>query len=174
MGGVGNVILKRDYDGVTLGTRYGGATDGGLITREYTATAGATWSTGGLITTWKKSAAGPIYSDQRDYTRNLSTPTTLYPRSDLRSGLLSIHQALGSDVELRLDAFRTQREQLSYYPAIPTQFYPATANTTTTFVSPSVEMWLPNDWSMSLAGTWGKDDTFSGLSIRVAHQEEHE
>jgi hypothetical protein len=30
-----NVILKCDFDGVILGTRYGGATDGGLITREW-------------------------------------------------------------------------------------------------------------------------------------------
>ncbi|MEW9625810.1 TonB-dependent receptor plug domain-containing protein [Rhodanobacter geophilus] len=165
VGGVGNVILKRDYNGVTLGTRYGGATDGGLITHEYTAAAGTNWSTGGLIATWKKSAGDPIYSDQRDYTRDLSTPTTLYPQNALRSGLLSIHQAMGDLVELQLDTFRTEREQLSYYTAIPTQFYPATAKTTTTFVSPSAEVSLPNDWTMSLAGTWGKDDTISGLSI---------
>ena len=53
VGGVANVILKPDYDGVALGARYGGATDGGLATREYTATAGTTWASGGLIATLK-------------------------------------------------------------------------------------------------------------------------
>src|SRR6185312_1209522 len=165
VGGVGNVILKRDYDGVTLGTGYGGATDGGLITRDYTATAGTYWSTGGFIATWKKSAGQPIYSDQRDYTQGLSRPTTLYPQNDLHSGLFSIHQSLGSRLELHLDAFKTRRDQLRFYTAIPTQFYPATSKTTTTFVAPSAEIALPNDWTLSLAGTWGKDDTVSGLSI---------
>ncbi|EIL98360.1 TonB-dependent receptor [Rhodanobacter thiooxydans] len=165
VGGVGNVILKRDYDGVTLGTSYGAATDGGLTTRDYTATAGTYWRTGGFITTWKKSTGQPIYSDQRDYTHGLPTPTTLYPQNDLHSGLLSIHQSVGSRLELQLDAFRTRREQLRYYTAIPTRFYPATSKTTTTFVAPSAEIALPNDWTLSLAGTWGKDDTLSGLSI---------
>src|SRR5690606_28265351 len=35
VGGVGNVVLKRDYQGVAVGLRYGGATEGGLATREY-------------------------------------------------------------------------------------------------------------------------------------------
>jgi iron complex outermembrane recepter protein len=165
VGGVGNVILKRDYNGVTLGTRYGGATDGGLITREYTATAGTRWSNGGLIAAWKKASSDPIYADQRDYTHQLFNPTTLYPQSDLRSGLFSIHQSMGSRVELRVDALRTEREQLSYYTAISRQFYPATSKTTTSFVSPSVEISLPNDWTMSMGGAWGKDDIVSGLSI---------
>ena len=38
VGGVGNVILKRDFEGVQVGARYGRATDGGLATREYTVT----------------------------------------------------------------------------------------------------------------------------------------
>ena len=167
VGGVGNVILKRDFDGVTLGTRYGGAIDGGLITREYAVTAGTTWSSGGLIATWKKASNDPIYSDQRDYISHLFNPTTLYPQNDLRSGLLSIHQSIGSRVELQVDTFRTRREQLTYYTAIANQFYPATSDTTTSFVSPGIEISLPNDWTASVGGTWGKDDIISGLSIGV-------
>src|SRR3546814_2275030 len=44
VGGVANVVLKRDFDGFALGARYGTATDGGLATREYPATAGHVWS----------------------------------------------------------------------------------------------------------------------------------
>src|SRR3546814_3440533 len=74
-------------------------------------------------------------------------PTTIYPGSDLKSGLLSIHQSIGEDIELRLDALRTERDQkrfsgrvdryLSYYPS-----------TTTSMISPSVEFSLPRDWSL--------------------------
>src|SRR3546814_894219 len=55
VGGVINVMLKRDFDGVAVGTRYGKATEGGLATHDYNVTAGTTWSTGGLIATDRKS-----------------------------------------------------------------------------------------------------------------------
>src|SRR3546814_11491661 len=83
-------------------------------------------------------------------------PTTIYPGSDLKSGLLSIHQSIGEDIELRLDALRTERDQkrfsgrvdryLSYYPS-----------TTTSMISPSVEFSLPRDWSLTIGGSHGKD-----------------
>lgn len=165
VGGVGNVILKRNYEGVTLGTRYGGATDGGLATREYSATAGANWSSGGLIAAWKKTSGDPVYADQRGYTAHLFNPTTLYPQNDLRSGLLSVHQSIGSRVELQMDALQTRREQFAYYVAVPTQFFPAEADTSTTFVSPSATISLPNDWTLTLGGAWGKDESISGLSL---------
>src|SRR5690606_41548850 len=60
VGGVGNVILKREYAGVAAGVRYGRASGGGQATREYTLTAGATWSGGGLIATHKDLSADPI------------------------------------------------------------------------------------------------------------------
>ncbi|OOG57863.1 TonB-dependent receptor [Rhodanobacter sp. B05] len=162
VGGVGNVILKRDFDGVTVGTRYGGATDGGLVTRNYNATAGTRWSTGGLIATWMKTSTDPIYAADRSYTDYLSDPRTIYPGSDLRSGLLSVHQSLGDHVELHLDALRTEREQDNYFYVRSTPPYSHIAtDTTTTLVSPSVEFFMPNDWTLTVGGTWGKSKAHS-------------
>ncbi len=155
VGGVGNVILKRDYEGVTAGTRLGKATQGGLASREYAITAGATWRSGGLIATYKDVSVDPIYSSQRAYTEQLVDPSTLYPGSDLRNGLLSAHQSLGDAVELRLDALRSERGQLHLYNWSGRNSR-VTPNTTTTLVSPSIEVWLPNDWSLSLDGTFGR------------------
>ncbi len=159
VGGVGNVILKRDYVGATVGALYGGATDGGLSTREYTATAGAAWSNGGLIATYKYATAEPIRASQRDYTADMPPPTTIYPGSRLRSGLLSGHQSLGDAVELRLDALRTQREQLSdsYYSSAASYYSRYAPETTTTLVAPAIEASLANDWQLSLGAAWGRD-----------------
>src|SRR3546814_18820288 len=84
-------------------------------------------------------------------------PKTIDPGSDLKSGLLSIHQTIGEDIELRLDALRAERDQkrfsgrvdryLSYYPS-----------TTTSMISPSVEFSLPRDWSLTIGGYHGKDE----------------
>lgn len=158
VGGVVNVILKRDFDGITVGTRYGVATDGGLITREYSATAGSNWATGGLIATWKKAENGPVYSDQRGYTRSMYRPSTLWPKNDLRSGLLSLHQAFGDAVELRLDLLTSERGLLTYssYSSIYYRYFPTTKSN---FVAPSLKVGLPNDWTLTLSAALGKDKT---------------
>lgn len=157
VGGVGNVILRRDFEGVTAGARYGGATDGGLITREYDVTAGTTWRSGGLIATYKDTSVDPIYSNQRSYTTQLVEPSTLYPGSDLHSGLLSAHQSLGDFAELRLDALKLERDQLHWYGVGGTSSQ-VKPDTTTTLISPSLEVWLSNDWSLSLGATSGRDE----------------
>ncbi|MCD9006333.1 TonB-dependent receptor [Luteimonas sp. XNQY3] len=155
VGGVGNVVLKRDYNGVGVGTRFGSATQGGLSTREYTVTAGSTWASGGLIATYKDASVDPIYTDRRAYTEQLVDPSTLYPGSDLRSGLLSAHQAVGDAVELRVDALRTERDQMHLYNWAG-RHSRVTPSTTSTLVAPGIDVWLPNDWSLSLSGAFGR------------------
>ncbi|HEX6532685.1 MAG TPA: TonB-dependent receptor, partial [Nitrospira sp.] len=171
VGGVVNVMLKRDFDGVAVGTRYGSATEGGLTTHEYHATAGTTWSTGGLIATWKKESNDPIYWDQRDYTRMMYGPTTLFQGADLHSGLISLHQSLGNSVELHLDALSTERNmQTEYGYSTVYDRYPT--RTTTFLASPSVTFLLPHDWTINVSAAAGKDRTeFHALGVRRATNE---
>jgi len=164
VGGVANVILKPDYDGVALGARYGGATDGGLATREYTATAGTTWASGGLIATLKDVDVDPIYARQRGYTSYLFEPYTIYGGSDSRSGLVSVHQSMGDVAELRLDAFETRRDMASYAAVQTGSYYRYSPGDSVMLVSPSMAFDLRNDWSLTLGGTYGKDD-----SVYVSH-----
>lgn len=154
VGGVGNVILKRDFDGVSLSAGYGTADDGGLTTREYAATAGHQWVSGGLIVTYKDVSADPILAGQRSYTRFLRDPYTLFPGSDLRSGLLSLSQAVGANAELRIDALRTERSQ-SYgaYDNLSDVFVQAAPDATMTLLSPQLDVFLANDWTLSLGAT---------------------
>lgn len=165
VGGVANVILKRDYDGVALGARYGGATDGGLATREYTVTAGTTWTSGGLIATFQDTDANPIYTRQRSYTKYLGDPYSIYNASDSRSGLVSVHQSIGDVAELRLDALGMKRGMTGYTPIQAGSFYRYTPDTSIGLVSPSIEFFLRNDWSITLGGTYGKDDTVDEYHI---------
>src|SRR5690348_14486182 len=156
VGGVANVILKRDFKGVTLGARYGSATEGGLTTHEYTATAGTTWTTGGLIAAGEKTSNDPIYADQRDYTQSMYRPSTLWQGNDLRSGLFSLHQSLGDAVELHLDALGNDRKSHTAL-AYPSVYYPYNVETKTTLLAPSLDIWLPGDWTLTLSGAVGKE-----------------
>ncbi|MGJ4728084.1 TonB-dependent receptor domain-containing protein [Luteimonas sp. SDU101] len=159
VGGVGNVILKRDYDGVALGAQHGRTADGGLQSRAYTATAGTAWSSGGLIATYKHATVDPIDARERDYTAHMPVPTTIYPGSRLRSGLFSGYQALGDRVELKLDALRTEREQRSYayFSGISSYYSRFSPVTTTTLVAPSIEIAMDGDWQLAIAGASGRD-----------------
>ncbi|MBN9464802.1 TonB-dependent receptor [Brevundimonas sp.] len=160
VGGVGNVILRRDFEGLTLGARYGGATDGGLETVEFSATAGAVWTGGGIMATYKDGSTASIDSAERDYTRYMPTPFVIYPDSELTSGLVSVHQMIGDRVELRLDALRTERSQ-TWYQNYTSYYYANVNDTTTTLVAPSIEVSLPGRWSATLGGAWGKDEIIS-------------
>lgn len=163
VGGVANVILRRDYDGATIGARYGAASGGGMGTREYTATAGTTWATGGLIATYERASVDPIGAGQRDYTAGMLSPATLYPGSELRSGLLSLHQSLGQAMELRLDALHTGRDQLfySHYSGVTSIYSRFEPQSRTTLVAPALEVSLPHEWQLSLGASWGRDETTS-------------
>ena len=160
VGGVGNVILRRDFEGATLGVRYGGATHGGLTTREYSFTVGTQWSSGSVMATYKDVSVDPIYARQRGYSMHLMDPITLYSGSDLRSGLISAHQSLGDAVEVRLDALRAERDLIyySYYSGFTAFYNHFKPEVTTILVSPSVDVLLPGDWKLTIGGAWGKDE----------------
>lgn len=158
VGGVVNVMLRRDFDGVAVSARYGEATQGGLATREYTATAGTAWSTGGLIATFKKAENDPIFADQRDYTQQMYDPSTLYQQGELESGLLSIHQSVGESVEVQFDALRTVRDSYRLY-GYATNYLEYPTDTTTNLWSPSVIVSLSNDWTLNASAAFGRDKT---------------
>src|SRR5690606_16932537 len=161
VGGVGNVILKRDYEGIEVGARYGNAADGGLATREYTATTGAVWSGGGLIAAYRDASVDPIRAADRSYTDYMDAPATIYPGSDLRTSLLSAHHTVGHAGELRIDAMRTRRGQLyDRYTGPVAYYYHFTPETKATLVSPTIELYLPGGWALSAGGAWGRNKHF--------------
>lgn len=156
VGGVANVILARDFEGLAVGARYGGATGGGLATREWSATTGTTWASGGLIATFKDTSTDPIFAHQRDFTDHLRRPYTIYNGWDSRNALLSLHQSLGEVAEFRMDTLRTEREAEKDITQPATHQRYAT-EATVSLVAPSIELFLPRDWSLTGGGTLGKN-----------------
>ncbi|PPU10090.1 TonB-dependent receptor [Xanthomonas arboricola] len=155
--GVGNVILKRDMQGATVSARHGRASEGGLTTREYDATAGTVWDSGGLIASYRYTDLDPIGVQQRSYTQQMPRPFLLYPGGGVRSALLSAHQALGPDVELRLDVLRSDREQRSYQTATGA-YFDQRSDTVAWLVAPSLEIGLPHDWHLQVGASRAQDE----------------
>lgn len=157
VGGVANVILKRDFEGVTLGTLYGDSADGGLLRHEYTVTTGATWDSGGLIATYKRSDQDPIFADQRSYTEAMLDPSTLYPGFKLSNGLLSAYQQLGDSIEISVDAFRTVRET-TMFGGQGSQYALILPKNVISSISPALQMGLPRDWIATVGVSQSKNE----------------
>ena len=160
VGGVVNIVLKRDYSGAELTARSGRASAGGYGQTQFSAVAGDTWSTGGFLIAGESSHNDQVLASQRDYLRYIPRPDLLsiYPESSQDGILLSGHQALGARAELALDAFYTKRSMEAQYVFLPLHGRYG-AQTAVYGLSPSLQVSLSGDWSMRLHGFAGEDNS---------------
>lgn len=161
VGGVANVILKRDYDGFAASAGLGGSTEGGNFQQQYAAAAGSRWSTGGFVAAYEFSRNSAIMADQRSYTSKLDRTTTLLPFRKAHSAAMSAHQMLGETIELSLDGFYNFRRHLVTTPFSVTAPYTfrgskATARTTTWGIVPSLKYSGLAGWEIGANFSYGK------------------
>jgi len=163
VGGVVNIILKRDYDGAELSARFGAATEGGYEQQQYTALAGRTWTTGGFLVTADYSRNTSIVFGDRDnlsYVPNQSL--TLYPGQTQTSALFSGHQQLGELAEFSLDAFYNEREQDRRLEQTSASSIQRIERDSTSWgVAPTLLFTLSNDWSLKLNGVYAHNESNS-------------
>ena len=170
VGGVANVVLKRNYDGAELTARYGQATDGGYEQTQVSVVVGQAWTTGGLLVAAETTSSGNVLAEQRDYLDYISHPDqmTLYPKLAQDGVLISGHQKLGSRAELALDAFYTKRSTTNLLLQ-PTTTISYGSDSSIYGISPSVLFSLPRDWSMRVHGFIGEDEALtSSLTYSLA------
>ncbi|CAN7479479.1 TonB-dependent receptor domain-containing protein [Caulobacter sp. LjRoot300] len=70
VGGVVNVILRKDFDGAETRARVGGATGGGAFERQFAQTLGKTWNTGHALVSYEYWRRDHVASADRDYAGN--------------------------------------------------------------------------------------------------------
>jgi len=161
VGGVANVLLKRDYRGVELTGRLGISTDGGGFQRQLSLVSGATWGGGGFIIALDGVRSADITAGQRSYTRDMASDTTLYPGVRQYSGTLSGHQAVSEKVEIGVDAGYSKRDSSRVIADGPGDPYSisgvsSTQDVVSYVVAPRVGFKLPGNWQLDLSGTFGE------------------
>lgn len=164
VGGVANVILKRDYEGAAVSARWGAATDGGDLEQQYGALVGQRWAIGGVIATYDYARNTAIKARQRGYTASLDDTSTLYPLQESHSALLSAHQELGEAVTLSLDTLfnrRRHRVTAPFTTTAPFDFFgsDARARTTSFALAPSLAVEVAPGWSIRADFVHGLDRT---------------
>jgi len=170
VGGVANIILRRDMQGVETRVRIGGSTDGGNFSQQYGLTAGARWQGGGFLAAYEFNRTTPVEWYQRDYAINRSVGMMLMPSLRSNNVLVSGHQSLGGGFEFTIDGLYNKRHVLLVYP------YDASGNLNVSkFVAPTEdESWavVPAlSWSrgdrvhVELSASYGKDRTDYSVSL---------
>jgi outer membrane receptor protein involved in Fe transport len=170
VGGVANIILRRDFDGLETSVRIGGATDGGAFQQQYSVVTGQRWSTGGFMFAGDFNKATDITAGQRSYTRGVVNPElTILPPSRQWSAVLAGHQALGEQIELGIDAhYNRHKSRFSLPNGSGTNLDSgATAHpdVESYSISPSVTFHLPAGWEMIARATRAVSD--SGIKVEV-------
>jgi outer membrane receptor protein involved in Fe transport len=172
VGGVANIILKRDYEGLSVSARAGGATEGGDFQQEYSAVTGRKWSTGGFIVTYDYSSNGYLKTSQRDYTSSLYQPNSLINKMRTHAAIFSAHQAIGGATEFSVDASYNNRVMDNVQRTSTTSISAATRASKAFQISPSIKTTIIPGWIVSLYGTYGTDknyvDSYSYTNAGVA------
>jgi outer membrane receptor protein involved in Fe transport len=164
VGGVANIILRRDYDGLEATARIGGSTDGGNFQKQVSLVGGQRWSSGGFMVALDASSADPIYAGQRDYARTVDPSLTLTDSNRQLSGVLSAHQSLAQGLSLDVDGYVMNRKSLHQNPFSPT----VDVHVSGIVSRPHVRSWALaptlradfGSWQASLGATGGNSRTF--------------
>lgn len=169
VGGVANIILRRDFDGLETTARVGASTEGGNVQQQFSAVGGTRWSSGGLMVALDHSLAKPIFANDRDYTRSLDPSLTLTLRNSQVSGVVTAHQQVTGGIRFELDGFVTQRRSRKQSPFLPnadvfTNGLITRPEVKSYALTPTLRIKLPASWQASLSATRAVSRTTLGTS----------
>lgn len=158
VGGVGNIITRRDFDGVRADLHIGTTTQGGGEERRYGLAAGKTWRTGGVLVAYDRLDVDALYSHQRDYLSYMPGTNSLVPSINQQNVFANLRQGLGANVSFALDGLYSFRKSVTQITQTPLVISNRTRSENF-MLAPSVEFRLPGDWSATLGGSYGRDET---------------
>jgi outer membrane receptor protein involved in Fe transport len=162
--GVVNVILRKNYDGASIGYVGGQATDGGAGTNQVNASFGKTWSSGSATVSYQHSKQDLVDASQRSFTQGATDPFTLLPSNSADSVLASASQSLGSSVSAFVQGYYTKRSVFSIQSY---SFLPFSIATPTDFKQYSgtmgFDLSMPGNWRVSAYGMAARQETSSDI-----------
>lgn len=156
--GVINVILRRDFEGVTTSGQLGSSTQGGNFRQQFDVVGGTTWDSGGLVASYDFSNNSAIRASQRDFSDPLNPDTNLFPSQRRHAATVSAYQALSPDLEVSVDALYSNRTS-TLQGGLPTSFQIQRPELESFSIAPSIKINIGSKWQANLAGVLGQDET---------------
>jgi iron complex outermembrane recepter protein len=109
VGGVVNIIMRKDFDGLESRARFGSVSRGASHETQAGQTAGTNWSTGSALITYEFYDRTPLSAADRPYTSSAPLPFTLLPEQIRQSVFASLDQSLGNDLTFFADGLYSHR-----------------------------------------------------------------
>jgi iron complex outermembrane receptor protein len=163
VGGVINIILRKDFNGQATSARLDTLSRGGGELKQLGQSFGRTWESGGALAVLQFDDANNLRADQRSFTQNVPQPTDILPSSKRYSGVLSAHQSLAPSLEVFGDALLEhdsgQRSYTSGFGNLQEQFI---THHTDSGAANLGARWQPfGDWHLEGDGLYSRVDTQS-------------
>ena len=172
VGGVANVILRREIDGIVTSARFGASTSGGGQTQQYSIAGGPTWSSGSLMLASEFRTSTEIAGRHRPYTQAVAPDATMIAGQKQFSFVLAGQQGFGDSASLEFDGHYMHRsvpQCLTGSVAAP-QLCRANGSIVATDVdswsiSPALRLAFGKGWKAKIGGTYS--GTESSVVTRV-------
>lgn len=156
--GVVNFVLRDDFDGVEASYRYGTVTEGGRNEHRASASAGKDWATGNALVVYEHLFQDRLSAESRTFSEGAPLPTSLIPRQERDSVLISLSQQVSSGFDVYADGFYSKRDSIS----ITSDAFGTDEGTTTTEqlnIAAGGTWNFSNDWFFDVSTVYGKTKT---------------
>ncbi|PPU74309.1 TonB-dependent receptor plug domain-containing protein [Xanthomonas cucurbitae] len=157
VGGVVNIILRRDFTGYETAVRAGTTTRGGMQEYQASQAGGWAWDGGHLLASYEFLKQDNLAASERDFSKNVTaTPYDLYPGSRRHSLYIDGSQQLSEVLTLTVTGSWAKRDMDTTISgtADETRLFPQTRQFDL-FAGLTLE--LPRQWQARLNGGYGRN-----------------
>jgi len=170
VGGVANVILRKEFRGLTTSARVGTTTDGGGTQQQYNAVSGTNWNGGGILAIVDYQHSTAITVRQRSFVTGLHESATLIPGQKQFSSVFSGFDQLLDGVRLNFDGQYSHRSSsitLPYSLSLDALTSGSVVNSKveTFSLNPSLNIVLPRGWELTVSSGYGESTTNAPGSV---------
>jgi outer membrane receptor protein involved in Fe transport len=172
VGGVVNLITRKDFDGAESSLRYGASTEGGADEVTASQLVGHSWSTGNVLLDYEFDDQNGLSASQRAYIPDLGGPVSLIPQNRRNSLYVSGSQELDAKTTIFGDVLYSERD----FSAANTFSSPPSSFSQTTFasgtarqlsVTASLDHDLFADWHAQITGNYSRNQQTSDMTTNV-------
>jgi iron complex outermembrane recepter protein len=158
VGGVVNIILRRDFTGYETGLRYGTVTTGGLEEYQASQAAGWSWSGGHALASYEFLEQDNLSAADKDFSSNATfQPYDLYPASKRHSLYLDGAQRINDILAVNLAGSFAKRD-VDTTIASSSNIQNMTPRTRQYDLFAGLTLDLPRQWQARLNGGYGNSD----------------
>src|SRR6202012_5646156 len=157
VGGVVNVVTKKDYNGAESELRFVGTTDGGANELTASQLVGKAWDGGNILVDYEFDEQYGLDASQRKYIPDQGGSSSLVPKGTRNSLFLSGSQEIDSQTRISFQGIYSDRNSLSSTSdvnEIEDIFASVGGNTKAIGGSLNVQRSLVDDWMVTLSGNY--------------------